>query len=56
MRQLLDKAAAYYHTNRAISPTQHAILFLAQEICITYDKQPIVSHLDIFCRNRDKGV
>ena len=55
MRQLLDKAAAYYNTSTAISPTQHAILFPAQKICIMYNKQPIVSHLDFFAEIGTKG-
>ena len=54
MQQLLDKAAAYCHTNTAISSTQHAILYPAQEICITYNKQPITSHLDIFLQESER--
>ena len=45
MREYLDQAYAYYNDRTSSKPSQHAILFPAQQICITYNKQPGVANL-----------
>ena len=56
MRELLDKAAAYYHTETATPPSQHALLLPAQKICITYNRQPIVSQLANFLQESERRL
>ena len=53
MRDVHDLAATYYHSTDAKSPHQQAILFLAQLVCVLYNKSTIVADLDIFLQEAD---
>ena len=54
MREYLDKAYAYYNDRNSIKPNQHAILFPAQQICIIYNKQPVVANLATFLQETER--
>ena len=54
MREYLDQAYAYYNDRTSTKPSQHAILFPAQQICITYNKQPVVANLATFLQETER--